>query len=102
MELTYSTFVKAIAHEKYYEATFLCLARWQNSVHKGKERDICKGFVNAAASFVHISRGKHDAARKVWQIYEKYRPLITEDVAEYPLLKAADTMLMKQRERLES
>ena len=106
LESTQSIFLKALQHDLFHEAMLLYLTRWQK-LHKLQQKDekIYKGFINGAAAFDLIKRGKYKAAGKVWKIYEKYRPLITKDTEHYYTLRQADMLLMelkkKNREILE-
>jgi hypothetical protein len=97
MELTQSIFLQALEHDKYFEASQLYLARWQKLGQNHSERDIYKGFINGAAAFDMIEKGKYKAAKHVWKIYEKYRSLISEEQEHYKLFKNADRVLMKLR-----
>ncbi len=95
MESTQSIFVRALEHDKYTEATHLYLARWQKLHKSGQEEEkIYKGLLNGAAAFDLVMKGKYRAAKKVWKIYEKYRPLINENAEHYPALKKADDILI--------
>ncbi len=100
MESTQSIFVKALENDKYSEATQLYLAKWQKR-NKADEREenVYKGFVNAAATFDLIMKGKYKTAKKVWRIYEKYRPLINEDMEHYRYLQKADKILLRLKRK---
>ncbi len=95
MESTQSIFVKALEHDKYTEATQLYLARWQKLKQSGADDEkIYKGLLNGAAAVDLILKGKYKAAKKVWKVYEKYRPFINENAQHYPALKKADDILI--------
>jgi len=97
MEPTQSIFVKALEHEKYREAVQLYIARWQKLDKEDTERKLYQGFINAAAALEMFSRGNYRIAAKLWQTYEKYRPLIGEAKEHLALLKKADDVLMTQK-----
>jgi hypothetical protein len=61
-------------------------------------KNLIKGYINGATAFELIKRGKIDAAKRVWATYEKYLPLLKEDMECYELFKEADTLLRKLKE----
>ena len=87
MEPTQSIFVKALEHEKYREAVQLYIARWQKLDKMDKERKLYQGFINAAAALDMLSRGNYRIAAKLWQTYEKYRPMISENMEHFDFLQ---------------
>jgi len=97
MEPTQSIFVKALEHEKYREAVQLYIARWQKLDKADKERKLYQGFINAAAALDMLSRGNYRIAAKLWQTYEKYRPMISEAKEHRALLEKADDVLLAQK-----
>jgi hypothetical protein len=67
-------FQKYIESEKYFESHEILEPLWldmKKSNHKDK--NIIRGFINAAVSMELTKRGREEASKKVWRTYEKYK-----------------------------
>ena len=79
MEKNCKIFMELINKERFYDAHEVLEEVW---FPKRKEPDaktlVLKGFINASVALELHKRGRTQNAYKVWQNYEKYRPLIKE------------------------
>lgn len=49
---------------------------WKNDPATRQESYILKGLINGATALALVRLGRESSAHKVWETYEKYRPLI--------------------------
>ena len=49
---------------------------WKNDPATRQESYILKGLINGATALALVRLGRPSSAHKVWETYEKYRPLI--------------------------
>ncbi len=104
MESVQEIFVRALEHQKYYEATHLYLARWQK-LHRLRTKDekIYKALLHGAAALDFLTKRREKKAQEAWKIYLKYRRYLSEnsssDVEHYETLKKADTILMRLKQK---
>ncbi len=79
MQQACQKFISLILQQRYYDAHEALETIW---FPKRKEPDtktlVLKGFINASVALELHKRGRIQNAYKVWQNYEKYRPLIKE------------------------
>jgi predicted metal-dependent hydrolase len=62
-------------------------------------KNLCKGFINGATAFELIRRGKDKAAKTVWATYEKYLPIMQEDIENYELFFKANELLQELKKK---
>ncbi len=96
-------FIRLIEAGDYYEAHEVLEEVW---FPKRFERDdeifLIKGFINASVAFELHRRGRIEPAKKTWQVYLKYRPMLnrlseSENVAIY---RRVDNLLKRLHEDL--
>ena len=79
MNKEFQLFKKLITQKKYYEAHEVLEEIWhpmRKSLHP--DRDIIRGFINAAVSLELKKRGR-DNYLKVWKTYEKHKLKIKDN-----------------------
>ena len=79
MKQTFEEFKKLIVEQKYFEAHEILEEIWhpmRKSLHP--ERDIIRGFINAAVSLELKKRGRNNYL-KVWKTYEKHKNKINNN-----------------------
>lgn len=93
-------FIDDIKNERYYEAHEHLEAYW-HTIRKSDHplKNLCKGFINGATVFELIKRGNHSGAKKIWTVYEKYLPLMQENIENYLLFCEADTLLQELKKK---
>jgi len=77
MKFAHKQFIECLEAGRFFEAHEVIEHIWfpiRKTDHP--EKDIMRGIINASVSFELIKRGRPEAARRVWQTYQKYRPLI--------------------------
>lgn len=76
MKKAFEEFKKLILEEKYFEAHEVLEEIWhplRKSLHS--DRDIIRGFINAAVS-LELKKRKRNNYLKVWKTYEKHKKKI--------------------------
>ena len=76
MKKAFEEFKKLILEEKYFEAHEVLEEIWhplRKSLHP--DRDIIRGFINAAVS-LELKKRKRNNYLKVWKTYEKHKKKI--------------------------
>jgi predicted metal-dependent hydrolase len=58
-------------------------------------KNLCKGFINGATAFELIKRENFKGAKTLWATYEKYLPIMKEDIENYDLFYKANTLLQE-------
>jgi predicted metal-dependent hydrolase len=58
-------------------------------------KNLCKGFINGATVFELIKRENYKGAKTLWATYEKYLPIMKEDIENYDLFYKADELLQE-------
>jgi hypothetical protein len=83
VESSFYKFIKLIENENFYAAHEVLEEIWfPRRREKSSEILIIKGFINASVA-LELKRLKRDeGALRVWQNYEKYRPLIKKSNKE--------------------
>lgn len=77
MKTAHQEFIDLLYKDHFFEAHEVLERIWfpiRKSGHP--EKNILRGIINASVSFELIKRGRPDAAKRVWQTYLKYRPMI--------------------------
>ncbi len=70
-------FIQNLSNGNFYEAHNDLEAVWfTRRFEDNDEIKLIKGFINAAVSFELKKKGKDEQAKKVWQNYLKYLPLL--------------------------
>ena len=94
-------FIHAVEANRFIDAHEILEQSWKTLKKEGRldEARIQKGLINATTAIgLYYERGKTDAARRVWQTFEKYRPLIhsiqTKHTQDY---QTAEKLLDKKR-----
>ena len=68
--------------------------KWKNSPNTREESYILKGLINASTSLALYRLGKFEGAKRVWETFEKYRPLIKSIDSPYtPLYQKAELLV---------
>lgn len=99
------TFIDVVEKEAFVEAHEVLEEQWKlwkNDPMKRDESYILKGLINGATALALIKLGREESARRVWETYEKYRPLIHTVTSIYtPFYFQAQTLLeTKHKEKL--
>jgi hypothetical protein len=69
-------FLLALDEERFYDAHEALEHLWfPRRFEDDDEIKLLKGYINAAVSFELIKRGRKDSAKKVYNVYLKYKPL---------------------------
>lgn len=73
---------------------------WKNDADKREESFILKGLINGSTALALYRLGRKEGGARVWETFEKYRPLIhTLGSCHTPLYqKAADLLDKKYKE----
>jgi hypothetical protein len=77
MKFAHKQFIEYLERGHFFEAHEVIEHIWfpiRKENHP--EKNILRGIINASVSFELIKRGRPQAAKRVWQTYLKYRPLI--------------------------
>ena len=99
MKETLQIFIQNLKEEAFSEAHETMEHQWR--LYKKEEHPLTKllkGYINGATAFELIRRDKRKGAEQLWRTYEKYLPLLKEDIEEYALFVEADRLLQKYRE----
>lgn len=77
MKFAHKRFIDCLNNGRFYEAHEVLEDAWF-PIRKSDtpEKNILRGIINASVSFELVKRERPRAARRVWQTYLKYRPLI--------------------------
>ncbi len=101
MKKALEIFIDDIENDRFVEAHEHLEEYWK-TIRKSDHplKNLCKGFINGATAFELIKRGNTDGAKRLWQTYEKYLPLMQDGIENYDLFCKADGLLQglkKQR-----
>ncbi len=102
MQKACETFIAHIEAKEYYEAHEALEALWYpRRFEKDDETLLIKGFINASVAFELVKRGRMEAARRTWEVYLKYRPLLERVKSPVlPHLRRVDEVLESVYEQL--
>ncbi|MDD2383197.1 MAG: DUF309 domain-containing protein [Sulfurospirillaceae bacterium] len=100
--LAIENFLKVVSKNEFVEGHEVLEELWhlyKKCYEKENEGKILKGLINASTALALASKGKMDGAQRVWQTFEKYRPLLrTTPCKDLPLYQEAEALLdMKKR-----
>ena len=95
-------FIERIEAGEYYEAHEVLEEVWfPRRFEDDDEVRLLKGFINASVAFELVKKGRMAPARRTWQVYLKYRPLLgTLETPERSRYEAVERVLDAQYERL--
>ena len=88
----FEKFRSEIENKKYFEAHEILESLWlemKKSDHKDK--NIIRGFINAAVSMELKKRGREIPSERVWQTYEKYKKDIFDNKLYLEMVKFLDS-----------
>jgi len=97
MKQAFEQFKSLIIKTNYYEAHEVLEEIWQSmrkSLHR--DRDIIRGFVNAAVS-LELKKRKRDNYLKVWKKYKKNKTKIKDNQLYLDLVKFLDNYVPKEK-----
>jgi len=101
MRATITDFTKAVHEDRFIDAHEILEQSWKDLKQSGRteEARLQKGLINGTTAIgLHHEKGRTDAAKRVWQTFEKYRPLIRTVTSEYtPLYQEAEVLLDRKR-----
>ena len=101
MTQTITYFITAVTEDRFVEAHEILEHSWKilKKEDKREEALLQKGLINGTTAIGLHLRGKTDGARRVWQTFEKYRPLIGTVESELtPLYREAEALLDRKHE----
>lgn len=94
-------FLEMVQNDQFVEGHEVLEARWhqlKRNPQDENEGKILKGLINASTALALQCKGKSEGAQKVWQTYEKYRPLIQSVDSPYKdLYQKADALLYQKK-----
>ena len=90
LEESLRIFIQDLHEARYYDAHEDMEAYW-HTIRKTEHplKNLCKGLINGATAFELIRLERYDAARRVWQTYLKYLPLLQEGIEAHALFAEA-------------
>jgi len=102
MNETLQIFIQNLKEEKFAEAHEVMEHQWKSYKKSNHPlTKLLKGYINGATAFELLRRDKLEGAKRLWLVYEKYLPVLQEDIEAYTLFAEADTLLQAlKRERL--
>ncbi len=103
MKKTLKEFIECLNEERFANAHEVMEHKWKEYKKQNHPlTKLLKGFINGATAFELIKRGNIDGAKRLWKVYEKYLPLMSEGVVKKEeLFKKADEILQSLKsERL--
>ena len=90
-------FLKVVSNNEFVDGHEVLEELWhlyKKCSEKENEAKILKGLINASTSLALASKGKLEGAQRVWQTFEKYRPLLnTTSCENIHLYKEAEALL---------
>jgi len=102
MESICERFIRLIEAGDYYEAHEVFEEVWYPRRFEEKEEvRLIKGYINAAVAFELVKKGRMTPARKAWNTFLKYRPLLFSiAVEDQKMYEAVEKVLDAEHERL--
>ncbi len=103
MKKTLESFIKHLENDEFADAHEVMEQQWKEykKIEHPKTK-LLKGYINGATAFELIKRNKLDGAYRLWQVYEKYLPMLSDDMEFFELFKKSDTILKNlNKERLQ-
>ena len=99
MKIVIKEFIDDLLSENFASAHEVMEQKWKeykNISHP--KRKLLKGFINGATAFELVKRGKLDGAKRLWEVYQKYLPLLDKECEEYELFVRADEILQSLKD----
>ncbi len=94
MRKTLEVFIQHLKNERFAEAHEEMEQQWKQYKKQAHPlTKLLKGYINGATAFELVRREKMEGARRLWEVYEKYLPLLQEGIEEYALFTEADRLL---------
>ena len=100
MKQTLDRFIDALNEDRFKDAHEIMEHTWKK--YKSQNHPLTKllkGFINGATAFELIKRGNKDGAIRLWQVYEKYLPLMSSDIEEFESFHKANKILQKLKQQ---
>lgn len=72
-------FIRVVEKEEFVEGHEVLEEQWREwkkDTEKREESFILKGLINGSTALALYRLGKKEGAKRVWETFEKYRPLI--------------------------
>ena len=90
MSKVFEKFIELIINEKFFEAHEVLEEYW-HTIRKTNNpyKNAYRGFINAAVAMELKKRGRN--YKKVWQTYEKYKPLYLQKEEFIKIMNFLDT-----------
>ena len=102
MKKTLEEFIQNLKDNEFAHAHETMEHQWK--IYKAQNHPLTKllkGYINGATAFEIARRGNMDGAKRLWGVYEKYLPLLQNDIEHYNLFAEADRLLQELKsERL--
>jgi len=101
MKKTLEDFIQNLEDREFASAHTTMENQWK--IYKKDDNPITKllkGFINGATVFELVRRGKIKGALGLWATYEKYLPLMQNDIEEYELFVKADALLQDYKKEM--
>ena len=77
-------FILCLDEQRFYDAHEVLESIWyKRRFEESDEMKLLKGFINSVVSFELKKRGKINQAKKVWNNYLKYKPLLYKLDSKY-------------------
>jgi adenylate kinase family enzyme len=93
-------YIIALKDERFSDAHTIMEKRWKEYKKENHPlTKLLKGFINGATAFELVNRENFDGANRLWKVYEKYKPLLKEDIEEYELFLEADKILCELKQK---
>lgn len=94
-------FLKLVENNQFVEGHEVLEEDWHRLKKNPQtidESKILKGLINASTALALQCKGKSDGAKRVWQTFEKYRPLIeVVNSTQTELYKEAEILLTQKK-----
>jgi len=101
--LAIEDFLTVVEHDEFVEGHEVLEIEWhrlKKMPEYENEAKILKGLINASTALALACKGKHEGAKRVWQTYEKYAPLIAITPSPHtPLYQLAQALLAQKYAR---
>ncbi|WP_200762967.1 DUF309 domain-containing protein [Nitrosophilus alvini] len=102
MEKIFSLFIQHIRKNRFYEAHETVEEYW-HTIRKSDhpEKEVIRGFINAAVSFELLKRGKKDGFKKVWKNYLKHCGNLDKSLPNYKVFADIKREVEEEKRRIE-
>ena len=97
-------FIHAINNHEFVEAHEILEHDWKNYKKQGlkKEAKALQGLINGATALaLYLIKGRPDAYKKIWSVFEKYEHLLDEiDIEDIEKYHEAKDILIRKNQTL--